>query len=230
MIRESPSATSAFLLLVDGRLPTGGHTHSGGIEVAVADGRVHNLSSLRAYLQGRLTSSGLVDAAFAAATWRSLAPLGALNAEAHARCASPALRRASALQGRGLLRAAHRIWPSSELAELDDLSSVSTVMWPVVLGVVARAAALSSRDAALAGAHGSVTCPAWAAVRILGLDPFLVVAILAELADQVDEIARRADVAAGSISSPEFLPANSSPLIEISAEQHANWEVRLFVS
>src|SRR5277367_6720947 len=179
-------ATSTLLLLVDGRLPTGGHTHSGGIEVAVADGRVGDLSTLRAYLEGHLESTGLVDAAFASATVRELSPLEVLNDEAIARCVSPALRRSSALQGRGLLRAGHRIWPSPELKALDDLASVKTVMWSLVLGVVAKAAGLTSGDAALAAAHASVTGPAWAAVRLLGLDPFSVVATLAQLSQRVD--------------------------------------------
>ena len=53
----------ALMLLADGRLPAGGHVHSGGIESAVADGRVHDLASLRSFTEGRLWTAGLTDAA-----------------------------------------------------------------------------------------------------------------------------------------------------------------------
>lgn len=224
------SATSSLLLLVDGRLPTGGHAHSGGIEAAIADRRVADVTTLRAYLLGRLESAGLVDAAFAVAAHRELAPIGMINDESLARTISPALRRASALQAKGLTRAAHRIWPSKELEALDELARVTPVMWPVALGVIARAARLSSSDGALAAAHSSVAGPAWAAIRLLGLDPFSVVAILADIASDVDAVAERAEAAASLANSPRQLPAAGSPLADITAEQHANWEVRLFVS
>jgi urease accessory protein len=60
-----PSA--ALLLLTDSRLPAGGHAHSGGVEAAVAKGRVHDVESLASFLSGRLATIGLVAAAFAAA-------------------------------------------------------------------------------------------------------------------------------------------------------------------
>ncbi|MEM1332555.1 MAG: urease accessory UreF family protein [Actinomycetota bacterium] len=58
--------TSLGLLLADGRLPTGGHTTSAGVEAAVRAGDVHDLPSVERYLAGRLATSGLVDASFAA--------------------------------------------------------------------------------------------------------------------------------------------------------------------
>nr|MDQ2729078.1 urease accessory protein UreF [Actinomycetota bacterium] len=61
------AATATLLLLADGRLPTGGHAHSGGMEEAVIDGRVGTVEDLRGYAQGRLATAGLVDAALAAA-------------------------------------------------------------------------------------------------------------------------------------------------------------------
>lgn len=60
-------STTALLLLADGRLPAGGHAHSGGVEAAVSAGRVHDLTTLGSFLRGRLATTGLVNAAFAAA-------------------------------------------------------------------------------------------------------------------------------------------------------------------
>jgi urease accessory protein len=219
---------TALLLLADGRLPAGGHAHSGGLEAAAAAGRVHDLATLSAYLQGRLATAGLVAAAFAAAaTLRSRAclvsldSLGELDAGLDARTPSPALRRASRAQGRALLRTGRAMW--------------TVPAWPgdgphhpVALGLVAAAAGLAPVDAALVAAHGTVAGPASAAVRMLALDPYPVQALLAQLSTACDQTAARA---AAYAAKPEpDLPAGSGPLLDISAEDHATWEVRLFAS
>ena len=63
-----PSLSLATLLvLADGRLPAGGHAHSGGLEAAVSAGRVRDVGGLEGFLRGRLATAGVVAAAFAAA-------------------------------------------------------------------------------------------------------------------------------------------------------------------
>jgi urease accessory protein len=99
---------------------------------------------------------------------------------------------------------------------------------PVALGAVAAAAGLDPLSAATAAAHGTVTGPASAAVRLLGLDPYAAHALIAALAPECDRIA--AD-AAGRVADPvDALPAAGAPLLDIGAEHHASWEVRLFAS
>ncbi len=65
-------------------------------------------------------------------------------------------------------------------------------------------------------------------MRLLGLDPYLVQALLARLAGACAAVATTAVAAAGK--SPAELPAHAAPLADISAELHATWEVRLFAS
>ncbi|NEA39559.1 urease accessory protein UreF, partial [Streptomyces sp. SID11385] len=85
---------SALLVLADGRLPAGGHAHSGGAEEAVADGRIKSPADLYAYCLGRAHTTGLVAASLAAAAADGLDPL-ALDRAADARTPSPALRAAA---------------------------------------------------------------------------------------------------------------------------------------
>jgi urease accessory protein len=229
---------SALLLLADARLPAGGHAHSGGLEAAVAAGRVVDTASLAGFLRGRLATAGLVSAAFADA-------LPSLDEAMDARTPSPAQRRASRAQGRALLRAGRAMWPVAPgdrlpagpppgAAERSPRSSgpgwqPASPEGPhhaVALGVVAAAAGLSPADAALVAAYGAVTGPASAAVRLLGLDPYAVQAVLAGLAGECDAVAERAAVCAARGE----LPAASAPLLDIGAEVHATWEVRLFAS
>src|SRR5689334_24108358 len=98
--------TSTLLLLADGRFPAGGHAHSGGLEAAVAHQRVTDLDTLREFLSGRLATSGLVAAAFAAYASAHPFEVDSLEGALDARTPSKALRIAARKQGRSLCRAA----------------------------------------------------------------------------------------------------------------------------
>jgi urease accessory protein len=211
---------TTLLILADGRLPAGGHAHSGGLEAAAAAGRVHDVSTLERFLVGRLASAGFVAAAFAAAAGLDPSRASELDDGLDARTSSPALRRASRAQGRSLLRAGRALWTVH--------CGLSAPHQAVALGVVAGAAGLDPVQAATVAAYSSVSGPSSAAVRILGLDPYPAHALLARLAPAIDETATRATALAGE--PVDALPALSSPLLDISAEQHASWEVRLFAS
>jgi urease accessory protein len=211
---------ATLLVLADGRLPSGGHAHSGGLEAQVAAGRVRDLDDVGGFLRGKLATSGLVAAAFAAAACRRPDEWAALDDGLDARTPSPALRKASRAQGRALLRAGRAMWRLSPIGREPHQ--------PVALGVLARAAGLGPEEAAVAAAHGTTTGAASAAVRLLGLDPYAVHALLARLAGECDRIAADAALRAGD--PVDDLPAAGSPLLDIGAEHHATWEVRLFAS
>jgi len=91
--------TATLLLLADGRFPAGGHAHSGGLEAAVAASRVRDLESLREFLSGRLATTGLVAAAFAAYACAHPADRDSLELALDARTPSKALRSAARKQG-----------------------------------------------------------------------------------------------------------------------------------
>ncbi|MFB7513729.1 urease accessory protein UreF [Streptomyces sp. NPDC056144] len=221
-----PTSRSALLVLADGRFPAGGHAHSGGAEAAVKAGRLKDAADLEAFCRGRLHTTGLTSAGLAAGAARGLDPY-ALDAAADARTPSPALRAAARRLGRQLMRAARAAWPSPEL---DALAAAFPrgAHQPVVLGVTARAAGLGPEDAAHCVAYETVGGPATAAVRLLGLDPYQATAVLARLAPEMDRVAERAAEAARE--GVDALPAASAPLLDLTAEQHANWPVRLFAS
>lgn len=225
-----PAARAALLMLADGRFPAGGHAHSGGGEAAVTAGLIHDPATLAAFCRGRLHTTGLVAAALAAAAGAGLDPL-LLDAAADARTPSPALRATARKLGRQLMRAARAAWPA---VELDRLAAARPrgAHHPVVLGVTARAAGLAPLDAAHVAVYECVTGPTTAAVRLLGLDPFAVGAVLARLAPELDDVAERAALAAARAAAEGIptLPAASAPLLDLHAEQHAVWPVRLFAS
>jgi urease accessory protein len=223
----------AALLLADGRFPAGGHVHSGGVEAAVADGRVHDLASLEAFVVGRLGTVGLTEAALTAATVTRLGDRGVrsvvdeLDTEAGARIPVPALRAASRRQGRQLVRVAGRCWPAPVLAALADHRPEGAHL-PVALGAVAVAAGLGAPAAAHLSVHHAVSTPALAAVRLLGLDPFAVAGLIARLAGAAGAVADEAvAAAAGPLAA---LPARTGPVLDVAAADHARWDVRLFAT
>ncbi len=213
--------TAALLTLADSRLPAGGHTHSGGVEQAIAAGYVTDPRSLAAFLLRRLQTAGSVAAGLAAAGARPDADLALLDAEADARTPSPALQAASRQQGRGLVRVGRRAWPSPVWDALPRAPH-----HPVAMGVAASAGGLSPRDAAAAAAYLSISGPATAAQRLLAMDPLTVAAVTARLSPEVDAVAARAadEAAAGR------LPADTDPLLDLLAEVHTVRSDRYFAS
>ncbi|NBE54734.1 urease accessory protein UreF [Streptomyces boluensis] len=221
---------ATLLVLADGRFPAGGHAHSGGAEAAVAAGRIKDAAGLEAFCRGRLHTSGLVAAALAATAALGVDPL-LLDDAADARTPSAALRTVARKLGRQMMRAARSTWPSPEL---DALAAVRPkgAHQPVVLGLAARSAGLGPEDAAHVAVYEAVSGPATAVVRLLSLDPFDATRVLARLAPELDRVAADAVAAARRVPDHgvDALPAASAPLLDIGAEAHAGWAVRLFAS
>lgn len=212
-----------LLLLADGRYPGGGYAHSAGLEAAVAEGAVHDAATLRSFVEGRLATTGLVEAwlaagACAASLGGDDVALARLDAECEARIASPSLRAAGRALGRGLRRAAAVTWPSVAAARVQQQ--------PLVLGVVCAAAGLAPVDAARLALHHALLQPLNAAPKVLSIDMADVMAVAASLAGLVDALVLDA-LDRVSSSCP---PVLSAPLVDERSLRHASWEVRLFAS
>lgn len=211
------------MLLADSRFPGGGHAHSGGLEEAASRGLVRTEDDLPAFLRNRLRTAGALAAVFAAAAARPDQDWLLLDAELDARTPSAAQRAASRAQGRATARAATLMSP-----RVTGLLAVTPrPHHPVILGALVG----TPEDAALAAAYLSVSGPASASVRLLGLDPLRVNAAVADLAPELTSVAARA--AATTHHDPADLPAPGSPGLDVLAEEHDRHhreEVRLFAS
>jgi urease accessory protein len=105
--------------LVDSAFPSGGFAHSWGLEAAFQAGEVHSDETLARFLRETLRTTGhamlpLVNAAHAApdraAVLDDLCDVFLTNAVAN---------RASRLQGKALISACARIWPTAAIRALD---------------------------------------------------------------------------------------------------------------
>lgn len=232
-----------LLLLLDSRAPTGAHNHSGGMEVAVSQGLVAGLVGVEEFCRGRLRTSGQVAAAFAAAACGlQLGPAAVrhagpavpaeewalLDAEFGARTPSEAMRAASRQLGGGLRRLLRAILPGADLQTPWARCPSPAPHHPLVLGAGIALAGGSPELAAKAAALAACTGPASAAVRLLGLDPFAVQAMLARLAPDIDECAAAA--ARSAAEPPCSLACPGAPALDLLADFHLTVEVRLFAS
>lgn len=211
------------LLVADSRFPGGGHVHSGGLEEAAYRGLVRREEDLPAFLRNRLRTAGSLAATFAAASATERPDWSALDAELDARTPSAAQRAASRAQGRATARAARQM--GARVTDL--LAATPRPHHPVILGAVVG----TPEDAALAAAYLSVSGPASAGIRLLGLDPLRVNGIVTGLSDAIEAVAAAA--AATAHVPPAELPAPGSPGLDLLAEEHDRHhreEVRLFVS
>jgi urease accessory protein len=203
---------------------------------AVSVGDVVNSATLERYLQGRLATTGQVDAAFAA---HACARLGGgsegdafdvltteLDDEYSARVPSPYLSQTSRRLGRQLLRVATRIWTSPGIEAVSK--TVGGPHQPIALGTVVAAAGGDEGDAAALSFHHLTAAVTSAAVRLLGLDPV-------ELAVVQERVGREWDVYRSqserwALATPAELPAWGGSLTEILGENHGSLDARMFVA
>src|SRR5712691_2735039 len=155
-----------------------------------------------------------------------------LDAEFEARTPSEATRAASRQLGGGLLRLLRSVLPEADLVTPWTLCAGAAPHHPLVLGAGVHLAGGTPELAARAAALAACAGPASAAVRLLGLDPFAVQAMLARLAPGIDECAVFAAqcVTQGASWAPSALPADGAPALDLLADYHLTAEVRLFAS
>jgi urease accessory protein len=218
------SAELVALMLADGRLPTGGHTQSAGLEPAVraglgADGN----EDIAAYARDRLRTVARVEAAVATvARAHALAnqPLAAVEAAWAARTPSQALRKASRRQGRAYLRLAARVWPSA----LDHLTADSETARPVVVGVIGAVTGLSAEQVARLVGYDDAQTVVAASLKLLPVDPAEAAGWLAALHAPIEELTS----AVAGLTSPDEIPACGAPLVDAFAQAHSTERMRLF--
>lgn len=165
---------------------------------------------------GAWAAQASVAGAWAAQASRAWA---ALDAEFDARTPSQAQREASRAQGRGTLRAVRAAWPSPVYDELGPRPHHA-----LLVGAVCGIAGEPPEEAARCVAYLAVSGPASAAVRLLGLDPFAVNAVLIHLEPALAAVVETAVT--------EDLPAPGAPVLDLLAQAHVahRGRLRLFAS
>lgn len=219
-----PAADYLRLLLADGRLPTGAHTQSGGVEPALLAGMA--LHEVPDYLTVRLRTVTELEAAVSVVArhrWLTTerdgraAAVAEVDAAWRARTVSDALREAADLLGRSYARMAGALWSL-------DLPEDRVCCRAVVVGATAAAAGLAAADTARLVAFEDVQTVVAAALKIRPFDPALALRWAAAAGAEVERLVARVS----GLRSADELPAHSAPLIEAWGQAHAHTERRLY--
>ncbi|WP_019745083.1 urease accessory protein UreF [Rhodococcus erythropolis] len=218
---EMASAEIASMLLADGRLPTGGHAHSSGLEPALAGGLLQ--SQVPDFIRGRLETVGLVEAAATVVTRRWAISAGGageleeISRELLARTPSAPLREASIQLGRGLARLASRLWPQHPAVQM-LMALPGHPMRPLALGVFTAISGMDDLQAARSCLYDDAQTVASAALKLLPVDPAEPVEWLLRAAPTIETVA----AAAVAVEGVTDIPATTGPLVEQwSLEHHA---------
>lgn len=209
------------LLLADARLPVAGHTQSGTLEGAVMAGL--GAADVPSYLRTRLLGVIRVEAGTALAARSAVldgTSLADVEAAWAARTVAPAVRTASRVQARALLRLCTRVWPDA-IAPLAPFPGASRA---VALGAVAAGLGIRAEALARLVGYDDVQTVCAAALKLLPLDPAVVTGWVVDALPLVEEVV----AATARIRDPRDIPAVGVPQIEVWAQAHARTTRRLF--
>lgn len=210
-----------LMLLADARLPTAGHTQSGGLEPAVESGL--DASQVVGYLHLRLSTVTRVEAATAVVALhhvRQGLDLSDVERAWAARTPSAAMRATSRTMARAMVRVARRLWPTHQV-----LGTMSDgVSRAVVLAAMADAGGISALSLARLIGYDDIQTVTSAALKLLPLDPAEVAVWVHEALPAVDRLA----IEVAGLNLPTQIPAAGAPQIETWAQAHAVSTRRLF--
>jgi urease accessory protein len=219
------TASYLALLLADGRLPTGAHTQSAGVEPAFAAGM--RLDQVPDYLRVRLRTVTEVEAGAAVLARHGWLTAGTAAERRRAllevdeawrvRTVSDALRDASDLLGRGYLRMASAVW---------GLDALAGRVWcrAVVVGATAAVVGISAADTVRLVGFDDVQTVVAAALKLVPFDPTDGVRWSAAAAPEVEHLVARV----GRLTDVGDLPAPGAPLVEEWGQRHQTAARRLF--
>jgi urease accessory protein len=221
---QSPELVA--MMLADGRLPTGGHTQSSGLEPAVKAGLADNgrrLQDVAQYVRDRQRTVIRTEAGTAVVarhlTLQGDDPRGAEPYWA-ARTPSHVVRATSRRQGRAYLRLAERVWPKV----LQYLPRDGEVPRAVVLGVIGAVTDLSAVQVARIVGYDDAQTVTAASLKLLPVDPIHAATWLHEAGHEIECMVD----AVGHLTDPRQIPADGAPLVDAYAQRHSTEKARLF--
>ncbi len=223
------SDLTALLQLADAAFPAGAFAHSFGLETAIVEGRVHDASTLDAWLRAYLRGSfATFDGAAFVLVARDDVAAALLDDRLDAAQPNAELRRANAHLARATLATFDAMGLASpRLTAYADAVASGACAGSHVLAVALgyAAAGIAWRTALVAHASSTITTLASVAARAVPLGQRAVSRVRWEIAPEIE----RAAAAAATVTCIDDI-ANGAPQIEIDGLRHRLLDGRMFAS
>jgi urease accessory protein len=198
--------------------------HSWGLEAAWQQGEVADLDALRMFLEASIQQAGYASLPLVNDAYRSPDQFETFDALADAFLLNAVANRASRIQGRTLLRTAGRIWPSAELAALQERADTTCAHVAPLSGATFRAVGLPLPTLQKVVLYGAARGVLSAAVRLGIAGSFETQRMLYDCTPCLDRIADRC----GALSIDDL--AQTAPLLDLLQAGHDRLYSRLFQS
>jgi urease accessory protein len=210
--------------LVDSAFPSGGFAHSGGLEAACQAGETVSDGELRQFVVDTLWQTGHAVLPLVASAHRDVARFEALDALCDAFLTNAVTNRASRAQGRALLAAAVRIWPSEDMGRLDRAVRRGSGHLAPAFGAVSRILGIpleTAQDLALFIAGRGVLA---AAVRLGIVGPYRAQRLQHEITAEARGVRERC----AALTEEDL--AQTAPILDVLQSAHDRLYSRLFQS
>jgi urease accessory protein len=215
-----------ILQLADSAFPTGGFSHSAGLEAAAQQGEVSEPAALRTFVEGVLWQAGYGGLPFLRGAYAEGADTATLDRWCEAFLSSHIANRASRTQGRALIATAARIFPDEELQRLHEGVRARTLLahYAPMFGITLRVLTVPLEQAQELFLHLTLRGVSSAAVRLGLLGPHEAQRLSHELASVQDAVLSRC----GPLPLSEL--SQPAPLIDLLGATHDRLYSRLFQS
>jgi urease accessory protein len=228
----SDEALVALLHLCDSLFPTGGYTHSDGLEAAASSGAVVDGATFRDWMQTLLHASlAYVDGpavlvAWEFATERRWIELGALDDEVYALRPSSTVRAASRAVGTRLLRTWGRLRPHpaiDAMCSIDGDRRAGAWTLTVAFGAVCASVPIGQRAALEGFMYTRLAAAASAAMRLMPIGQVEAHGILGVSLAEVPTVCR-------GVMARRDRPSSFTPVADLAAMSQQYLPSRLFRS
>jgi urease accessory protein len=230
-VLRTAASLSRMLQFGDSMFPVGAFSFSSGLESAVQEGVVTDLTTLGAFVHTAVEQAARGDcialiAAHRAATAREVDVLARIDAQVYARKLSDEARAMSVRMGKKLTEMGAAVVGAPLLLAWRECieTSVAPGCYPIALAINFAAQDLSAYQAFVVHQYGVATTILGAALRLMRVSHIETQKILYELTGRAGEM--YAIAATKRLSDM----ASFAPLTEILAAVHTRAHVRLFMS
>jgi len=212
--------------LADSGFPSGGFTHSNGLEAAIQHGRVESPASLERFIQQTIVHTARASLPFVTGGHRQPETLPDLDRLADVFFNNPVVNRASRAQGRAFLSAIVKSFPGPAVDEIERQVRQLGLCghYTPVFGALLRTLGVELRDVQRLFLFLAVKGVGAAAVRLGSAGPYDAQQLLAASAISIEQTIDRL----GALTPDEA--AQTAPLIDFYQSTHDRLYSRMFQS